>query len=487
VNVAIAGQNLEGTFMGDKLGKKTEKIICLGFNNINGFHTEGLQASNLRSFVTAHEFDIFGMCKINTHWKHSNIHIQDATLGWFQRLHCSVSYYAQYPVTSKFQSGGVMQFVTNMLTSRIAGSGGDDQGSWTWQIFRGREQLIIRVVSAYRPVKNEINAGSAWNQQQAYGDIHHLHGNPHSRWLEDLEALVQQWLGQGESLIVMVDLNDDVKKGKAATKLNKMGLRDIITGTHPNLVATFHRGSLSIDGILVSSEIQPVSCGYVSATSDHVCLWVDLDEEVLLGTANSGPVAKSMRRLQCSDPRTVDRYTSYMYNEIVKRKIDIHAESLCNGNRRYTHTEAQIWEKLDRILLQIRLRAERKCRKLRTGCVQWSPEFAVLNASKQFWYLANKKVSGLKVDTKYFKRVARAANLNPMVLGRPDIIYAKLQEATERVREYKRDHANKRNSWLENLANAMANKDVREGEDIDAKTLSYIKLLKHWEDQRLGA
>jgi hypothetical protein len=324
-------------------------------------------------------------------------------------------------------------------------------------------------------VKNEINAGSAWNQQQAYGDIHNLSGNPHTRWLDDLSLLVQQWLSHGESLIVMVDLNDDVKRGKTSMALKRMGLREIISDSHPNLEATFHRGSLSIDGIFVSSELQPVRCGYVHSTSDHVCLWADFDEEALFGTSSTGPIAKSMRRLQCSDPRTVDRYTSYMYEEIVKRKIDMHVETLSNGNTNYTHAEAQLWEKIDRILLQIRLRAERKCRKLRTGCVQWSPELSVLNATKRFWYLADKKASGLKVDTKYFKRVARAANQNPLVLGRPDIIRNKLQEASEKVKEYKRTHVNKRNSWLESLANAMANKVANENDDIDAKTVSYVQ------------
>jgi hypothetical protein len=469
------------------MGKKTDKIIRIGFNNINGFHTEGFQASNLRTFIVAHEFDIFGMCEVNTHWKHSNVHIQDITRGWFQRLHCSSSYYAQYPVPSKFQSGGVMQFVTNRYTSKIATSGGDDQGRWTWQVLRGKDQRIIRVVSAYRPVKNEINAGSAWNQQQTYGDIHNLNGTPHTRWLDDLSRLVQQWLCQGESLIVMVDLNDDVKKGKTAKALNRMGLREIISDKHQDLEATFHRGSLSIDGIFVSSEIQPVRCGYASSISDHLCLWVDLDEEVLFGTSNAGPIAKSMRRLQCSDPRTVERYTSYMYDEIMKRKIHIHAATLDNDKTTYTHAEAQVWEKIDRTLLQLRLRAERKCRKLHTGYVQWTPELSILNATKRFWYLANKKVSGLKVDTKYFKRVARVANQNPLILGRSDIISEKLQEATEKVREYKRTHVDKRNSWLEGLASAMAHNEAKEDDDIDVKTVSYMKLLKHREDQRTGA
>jgi hypothetical protein len=91
------------------------------------------------------------------------------------------------------------------------------------------------------------------------------------------------------------------------------------------------------------------------------------------------------------------------------------------------------------------------------------------------------------VDTKYFKRVARAANQNPLIVGRPDIISDKLQEATEKVKEYKKAHVDKRNSWLENLANAMAINDAKEDDDINVKSLSYIKLLRHREDQRVGA
>jgi hypothetical protein len=473
--------------MGDIMGKKTDKCIRIGFNNINGFHTSGPQSTDLRSFIMTHEFDVFGMCEVNTHWKHSTIHVQDVTLGWFKRLHCSLAYYAQYSVATKFQSGGVMQFVINMLTSRVVNSGGDAQGRWTWHVLKGKDQRKVRCVSAYRPVRNEVNAGSAWNQQQIYGDDHGLNGNPHTRWLEDLTLLVQQWMSQGESVILMVDLNDDVVKGKTAKAIKMMGLREVITTQHSNLEATFHRGSVSIDGIFVSSKIQPIKCGYTCSTSDHLCLWLDLDEETIFGTPQAGPSSNKIRRLQCSDPRTVERYTSLMYEEVLKRNIDMMAAALSNEKRHYTHVEAQQWEKLDRTLLKIRLKAERKCRKLRTGAMQWTPELSMLSITKKFWFLAQKKISGLRVDTKYFKRVARAANQNTLVLAQPNKIERNLKEVTEKLREYKKNHVDKRNGWLESLAKAMADKDAKEGEDIDVKTVSYIKLLRHREDQRIGA
>jgi hypothetical protein len=53
-----------------------------------------------------------------------------------------------------------------------------------------------------------------------------------------------------------------------------------------------------------------------------------------------------------------------MYDEVVKRSLDKQAEALSNGKMYFTHAEAQQWEKLDRSLLKICLRAERKCRKL---------------------------------------------------------------------------------------------------------------------------
>jgi stalled ribosome rescue protein Dom34 len=110
-------------------------------------------------------------------------------------------------------------------------------------------------------------------------------------------------------------------------------------------------------------------------------------------------------------------------------------------------------------------------------------EFAVLNTNKKFWFLTQKKASGLRLDTKYFKRVARAAaraaNQNPLVLAQPHIIHVKLSEVTEKMREYKKVHTDKCNSWLENLAKAMADNETEEGEDTDVKTLSYIKLLRH--------
>jgi hypothetical protein len=141
--VAVPEQRqTKGTLNQDgKIGKKTNNLLRIGYNNINGFSNNNNNDYNncLRSFISHYNFDIFGMSEVNINWSRSPIQIKDCTRGWFSRLQLSHSYFSQFPGTSTFQVGGVMQFTINDLTSRIQGFGHDMSGlgRWTWQTLRG--------------------------------------------------------------------------------------------------------------------------------------------------------------------------------------------------------------------------------------------------------------------------------------------------------------------------------------------------------------
>jgi hypothetical protein len=273
-----------------------------------------------------------------------------------------------------FQVGGVMQFAINDIAARVHRVGGDQSGlgRWTWQTLCGKQGRIVRIITAYRPVKNESGIGSTWNQHQYHSDLNNLQGNPHERWITDLSKEIVTWKEAGKSIILMVDLNDNVRSSNTAKALQRLGLHDIITKTHRSNTPTYQRGSTTIDGIFVSSEIVPTQCGYLRSTSDHLCAWMDLDMKLLF-EVNSNAETKKIRRLQCTDPRTVSKYNKALWLMVSKAKIPEQIDEIYNNTHLNAKENQVRWEKIDSVLVKFRLAAESKCRKIKAGNIQWSP------------------------------------------------------------------------------------------------------------------
>jgi hypothetical protein len=158
-----------------------------------GANANDARNRELHNVINNGDFDVFGITETNIHWQNNQQHVRDCTYGWFRKMNITYQYYKDYPCTAKFQVGGVLQLAIGDTASRVTAHGGDEtgQGRWTWQLFTGRGRQI-RIVTAYRPVRNTTNAGSVWNQQQYYADKHNIGGNPQERWLKDLGDCIEQ-------------------------------------------------------------------------------------------------------------------------------------------------------------------------------------------------------------------------------------------------------------------------------------------------------
>jgi hypothetical protein len=136
----------------------------------------------------------------------------------------------------------------------------------------------------------------------------------------------------------------------------------------------------------------------------------------------------------------------------------------------------------------MRLGAEKKCRKVRMGTIQWTPELAEIRNLIRYWSLARKKCLGFKIDRKFFKRVAHSVSLPSKLDVERSIVDDSLGKARQKLKQYKATHIDRRETWLEGLAKALAAKS--QGEDtpaIDLHRLKHLKLLRQHEAQRRTA
>jgi len=274
--------------------------------------------SQLILFVNSSEVDILALSETNVGWHRLPIHqrLHERTRGWWEALHLSLGYYSSDPLArSAFQPGGTAVLSINQAAHRVHSSGSDlsGLGRWTWTRYSGKGHVALRVVSAYRPVYNPSGPLSAYNRQRAY-----LYGQdddrcPRSAFSEDLVRELTTWIDAGDQLCLLVDVNDPIHNCDLTNRLRDLGLVEIFLTNHSRCPPpTYNRGQAAIDAIYVTPALLGSRCGYLAfgdaIPSDHRAIWVDIPYHIAFGHSSPPIIRPRARRLQCQDPRVVDRY-----------------------------------------------------------------------------------------------------------------------------------------------------------------------------------
>ena len=173
--------------------------------------------------------------------------------------------------------------------------------------------MTLRVIAAYRPCKpSSAGPTTAYSQQLRYFDATKVDRCPRTAILEDLGEQLQTWRQQGDQIVLLMDVNEEVSSRQWKRWLQQHGLRDVIHDSHKGtLPPTYHRGSKAIDGIFVSHTIQAVQCGYMpfgQFPSDHRALWVDLHFQNVFGYKMPPIEGVTARRVNSDDPRSRKKF-----------------------------------------------------------------------------------------------------------------------------------------------------------------------------------
>jgi hypothetical protein len=170
----------------------------------------------------------------------------------------------RFNAASASQHGGVTLWSINKAAHRVTTSGQDTDGlgRWAWTHYRGRNNVSLRVVTAYRPVRNTTGAMSVWNQQRSYFDVKDDDRCPRELFNLHLVDAIRTWLAAGDQLVVALDANEDVRSGTVYKFLLDLGLTEAMIDQHgPDGPSTFAHGSCPIDGLFVSSTLLGLRCG----------------------------------------------------------------------------------------------------------------------------------------------------------------------------------------------------------------------------------
>ena len=301
---------------GQVIPKKGSNILRIAFQNIGGFSPQAntIKDDTIRNGISTYEFDIMGLAETNTDWRLVNEEdkLVHRTKGWWESLHLSFSFnITKNPIKTK-QYGGVALFSINKAVHRVVSKGSDPSnlGRWTWTRYRGRNNHTLRIVCGYRPNPPSGGPFTVYAQQMVYFNGVNDPRCPREAFIKDLCAELQSFKNEGDHIILLLDGNEDMRKGQLAAGLSECNLREVILDKYgPNAPSTYRRNTkhTPIDGIWATPNIGIEGGGFfcfdeVFPETDHRCLWIDVTYITAFGHNMPAINRPSARRLHCRDP-----------------------------------------------------------------------------------------------------------------------------------------------------------------------------------------
>ena len=198
-------------------------------------------------------------------------------------------------------------------------------------------------------------------------------------WENDLSTLIQEKKSLGE-VIVMGDFNNNLNEseGKVSKFFRTEEMREIICEKYGKGPATYQFGRHTIDGIFATAGISIRQGGYGGVTvtpGDHLCPWVDIEEEDMIGTARDYLPPPILRKATSKIPTVRIAFDKALNEEVSKYKLHEKAERLierARTNKRLSEADAADYEKIEERLLRAVKCADTRCRKARMGVTPFS-------------------------------------------------------------------------------------------------------------------
>ncbi len=362
------------------------------------------------------------------------------------------------------QWGGTGILTQGKIAFYAAGAGNDKAGlgRWTWAKYRAGH-TTFRVVSVYKPNTNKVGEESVYAQHRQYFDDHDDPRDPIVAWLEDFETELQEWIQEGDQIVVQGDVNDSVFDDPILGLFTRNNMRNLIFELHDAAEApqTYFKTSEGriVDGIWGTPGIKAEQGGYLEPgdfPGNHSLLWIDIAFTTALGSNPPKPVSPNARRLKLQDSRTTEKYLEH-YDKLVAHHNLIKRQAKLSSQLQYgtplTPQMIQEAEAIDVLKTQCMLKAEHKCRKLRMGAVAFSEATEMPRRAIQFWSLAIRRKRNLPVSSRLWRRRKRKANISePTKHMTEKTMLERLKTAIKEYRIAKKNHIKLRETFIDSFA-----------------------------------
>ena len=444
--------------LGDTPGKKPEGVTRIACENVNTLPARlrgNEKLEKTKHVIDDLELDVYGIIEHRNNLKHRDCRRHGITQlfnggdslvrgHWASNSNEDLDKF----IARRTQEGGTGLLTFGEMASlyNSSGSGKDPTGlaRYVYCEVKGNEGCSTMILSGYCPCKNTSpNNGTSYQQQRRY--FIKKEGKevcPRARFRSDLEKLVLQWKGEGKSVIVMLDANEDVYRGHIGRMLTNSAGADmvetILESTKSKSTATYFRGSRPIDAIWATRDLEIVGAGAMPigfGVGDHRIMYIDVTTSSLVGFCPQPVKHPKARRLNSKIPRAKKQYIRRLEKNIEKHRLREKLMEVHNSDLSKEQMKAKL-DKLDEISRDFMLNAERKSRKVRNGKIPFSPEASLWIKRMQFFRTLLKYWAGKSVNRGNLKRKAKRCNVvNPFQLTLVEI-EARMQECRERCKHF---------------------------------------------------
>ena len=362
---------------GDLGAEVDQGVGRIMLHNVNGFTHE--RSEEIRSYLNDHGQEgwvIVLLTEINVDWRESFESFKVMT-RWAQHRHVHFAHNTFEGKKGLYQPGGVAIVSLGQAAAKVLSTEMDSSGLGRWcSVQYQLKASKVWVMVVYRPCVS-FGPDTVYQQHIRRLNLDEERLPPREALLRDLEATIARYKEDGSFVILGGDFNEDIRQ------LRIQGVREV-TSRFAN-GPTYQRGSDPIDGFFTSHTL-PVTGGgifpfYSVCSSDHTAVWMTTS---VFGTGKKASLR--IRRLQLSNKNGVRNYLGSMR---------AHAFGTLN----------------DKEAIDLMVRSEHKCCRVRTGGLDSSPELTVALTTVRLWRLRLKRKLGNKVNVSLLRRLERKCGL----------------------------------------------------------------------------
>lgn len=325
---------------------------------------------------------------------------------------------------------------------------------------------------------NKVRPYSVWNQQKAKLLDNSDDRCPRLAYTQDLVAEIRKWKEESDQIVVALDANEDVRSGPFASAMRTVGLTEAITHRHGlEGPETSKTGTDPIDGIFVSSTLLGCKCGYLGYNFNHRSLWIDIPYTAAFGHKVPAIVKAKARRLKLMDPRTVKKFQAFLEAFLIKHKLNVKAKMLQASASSFpiSKSNANKWERYDDLRRQGQQAAEKRCRKLNMGEVDWSPAYQCPKDKAEALTYLLKRNKGQNVSSSIVLRKLKQTGQEQWLQASMEEIIEQRLAAYRDLKQAKLKPRENRDKHLEKLAEAKE----AAGETTKAQFLCSYKCIEY--------
>jgi hypothetical protein len=198
------------------------------------------------------------------------------TKEWWEHLYISYDHNKTSPAWNTKQYGGIALFSIGSAAHRVTEK---SMGRWAWTRCRGKNNHILRIITAYRP--NLPNGPfTVYAQHNAYLNSTNDIRWPRLAFKQNVSSSIEAFLESGDRIILLIDGNSNMISSNLQLFLSSLHLHEVILEKHGTNGPETHRKNTTRtpnDRTWASVGIQVALCSYLVynkllPNSDHRCI-----------------------------------------------------------------------------------------------------------------------------------------------------------------------------------------------------------------------